>query len=107
METSNILSRFIIGENQLSLKYLGYEITKKVLAILSPRLRDFGVICIAEGAMMSCNSSVAALYISFGKIGMTIFWSSGCDDFLLNKEKIPIPYCNFIPWLMSPGLNVL
>ena len=59
MEISKILSKLIIGENQLSVKNLGKDIIKKVRAILSPRLMDFESIFSADGAIMSCRSKLA------------------------------------------------
>src|SRR3989344_8261437 len=59
IEISKTLSRLIIGENQLSVKYRGYEIIKNVRAIFSPRFIDFGSILRADGAMISCNSKLA------------------------------------------------
>jgi hypothetical protein len=64
IEISKILSRLMIGENQPSFRNLGYEITKNVRTILSPRFSDLGVIFKADGAIMSCNSKTPAWYIS-------------------------------------------
>ena len=94
MDTSNILSRLMIGENQLSVRKRGYEITKNVLAILSPRLTSLGVIWSADGAMTSWNSSVAALYISDGKIGAIFACFAWSDFFLLNISHALV---SFIP----------
>src|ERR1035437_6070218 len=67
METSKALSKLMIGENQLSARNLGYEMTKKVLTILSPRLSSRGETFRAEGAMMSLSSSVLDSYNSCGR----------------------------------------
>src|SRR3970040_2093358 len=71
METWNIMSKFTIGENQLSDKKRGYEITKNVRATLSPKLRARGSILSADGAITSRSSSVAASYTCCGRIGTT------------------------------------
>ena len=60
MEMSKTLSRLMTGESQLSVSVDGYEMTKYVRAILSPRLMAFGSILRADGAMMSLSSSAAA-----------------------------------------------
>src|ERR1035437_8664749 len=76
METSKALSKLMIGENQLSAKNLGYEMTKNVLTILSPRLSSRGETLRADGAMMSLRSRAAESYSSCGKavrIGASVF----------------------------------
>ncbi len=74
MEISKTLSRLMTGESQLSLSVDGYEMTKYVRAVLSPRLMDLGSIFSALGAMMSLSSSAAASYISSGRTGMAFAW---------------------------------
>ena len=59
IEISKTLSKFIIGENQLSVRNLGKDIIKKVRAILSPRFMDLDSIFNADGAMMSWSSRLA------------------------------------------------
>ncbi len=91
---SNTLSRLIIGANQLSFKKRGYEITKKVRAILSPRFISRDFTSTADGASMSFNSSADASYISFGRIGEIEVVS-----FLgFRKSNSPILFCLYY-WL--------
>src|ERR1035437_2202860 len=68
METSKTLSRFMIGSNQLSPRYRGYEMTKKVRIIFSPRFNSLGLTLSADGAIISLRSRVFASYISCGNI---------------------------------------
>src|SRR3989344_6166431 len=94
IEISKTLSRLIIGENQLSVRYLGYEIMKKVRAILSPKFMDFESILSAEGAMTSCSSRLADLYIASGKTAKVEALASPplpvVFFFSNNVSKIPI-----------------
>ena len=62
IEILKILSRFIIGANQLSERNRGYEITKNVLATFSPRLISFGVIFNADGAIDMVDISIMFYY---------------------------------------------
>lgn len=106
MEISNILSRLMMGVNQLSDRNRGYEMTKYVLAILSPRLSAFGEIFKADGANMSWSSKVAAWYISAGNTGKISLF--GFDFFFpVSKSKIPINYFLVMSTAdsASPGLK--
>jgi hypothetical protein len=78
------------GLSQLSLKYLGYEITKNDRAIVDPRLSDFGSISRALGAMMSFNCISAILYTCSGKIGDTGELFAWLWLFFVRKSSIPI-----------------
>ena len=93
---SKTLSRFIIGANQPSPKYLGYDITKKLLKTFSPKFISFGVIFNALGAMISFNSKALELYISCGRMveicGSSFFvfrWIRFTNDFSDYKQHNP------------------
>src|SRR3989338_8157815 len=58
----------MIGENHESVSTRGYDITKNVRAILSPRFISRGVILSALGAMTSCSSKTPSLYICSGRM---------------------------------------
>src|SRR3989344_3864491 len=95
METSKTFSKLMIGENQSSERKRGYEMTKKLRRIFSPRLISFGVTLRAEGAIMSFSSRAPASKISFGKIEEMF----GIASFFLNSElKMDILF--YSKWLL-------
>src|SRR3989344_8777137 len=87
IETSKTLSILIMGENHPSWRKRGYEMTKKLRRIFSPKLISLGVTLSADGAIISLSSRAPASKISFGKIEEMF----GIVSFFLNSElKIDI-----------------
>ena len=74
-----------MGENQFSVRYRGYEITKNMRATREPRLSSRGVIWSAEGARTSLSSRFDAAKTSSGSIDTGI--DSGVSDCFLENEK--------------------
>src|SRR3989344_9689860 len=87
METSKTLSILMIGENQPSERKRGYEMTKKLRKIFSPRLISLGVTLRADGAIMSFSSSIPASKISWGRIeeisGFSLFLPNNLSRMLI------------------------
>src|SRR3989344_2568992 len=77
MEMSMTLSMLMMGANQPVVKKRGYEMTKKVRAIFSPRSSSRELTRNACGAMTSWRSRIPDLYISSGRTGSTLGLSTG------------------------------
>src|SRR3989338_1854414 len=85
MEMSRTLSMLIIGANHPVVRKRGYEITKKVRAMRSPKSSSRELIRSACGAITSCRSRTPAEYISCGSIGRADV--SASDFLLLNRSR--------------------
>src|SRR3989344_4215862 len=87
MEILLSLSMLMMGANQPVVRNLGYEMTKNVRAIFSPRSSSREFTRSACGAMTSWRSRIPDLYISSGRTGRTF---GDSVSFFLNKSNSAI-----------------
>src|SRR3989338_6130093 len=86
----------MIGENHESVSTRGYDITKNVRAILSPRFISRGVILSALGAMTSCSSKTPSLYICSGRMEAI---GAGIVFFGFRKSSSAMLFCGHLRYL--------